>query len=112
MSAPVHAEINERLRRAARNGTRLHLDLEHVRALMDPRIYSVLAEIEAEEVRKQWQTDESQQQSVSSLVPSGSGIARTATIGTSVISPDVSRGARRQVSAALAENRLKRQKTS
>ena len=49
------SEIANRLRRAIRNGERLHLDQEHVIALMTSPIYPALAQLESEELADQWQ---------------------------------------------------------
>lgn len=49
----VYGEIARRLRRAARSGTRLHLEVEHARALMDARFYALLTELEGEEIRRE-----------------------------------------------------------
>ncbi|WP_169804534.1 hypothetical protein [Sphingomonas pituitosa] len=108
----------KRVRRAARNGERLHLGPEHARALMDPRVYAVLCEIESEEFRAGWQVEGEAVQvparprpakpSASSSGLSGFGIAATATTGTSVGSMDVSLGAHRRVSAVTAEIRRKK----
>ena len=46
----TYSEIAQRIRRAARNGERMHLEQEHVFALLEPRIYAVLAELESEEL--------------------------------------------------------------
>jgi hypothetical protein len=86
----VYSELNDRLRRAARNGTRLHLDPAHVAALLAPKIYGVLAAAEAEELNGLCGQDNHAatlaapaQLSAISSGRSGSGIARTAMTGTS-----------------------------
>lgn len=49
-------EIMHRLRRSVRNGERLHLDHEHVLALIGSPIYSELSRLEAEEMSQEWQS--------------------------------------------------------
>ncbi len=44
------AEIANRIRRAARNGERLHLDPAHVLALLASPIYPLIAELESKEL--------------------------------------------------------------
>ncbi|MGN6124166.1 MAG: hypothetical protein ACTHOJ_14575 [Sphingomonas oligoaromativorans] len=50
----VFAPIRDKLERAARNGERLHLDTEQVRALVTSPIYATLAELTAQEFASQW----------------------------------------------------------
>ncbi len=56
VAAPF-AEILNRMRRAARNGERLHLDAAHVVAIMTSPIYAEMARLEAEELAAQWQSN-------------------------------------------------------
>lgn len=51
------SELAGRIRKAARNGSRLHLDPCHVRVLMDPRLYPIIAIMEAEELNALCQQD-------------------------------------------------------
>lgn len=46
----TYAEIANRIRRAARNGGRLHLDPAHVLALLASPIYPLIAELESKEL--------------------------------------------------------------
>lgn len=124
---PVFAEMLGRLRRAARNGTRLHLEPEHVAALLDDDIYAVLSSREAKEIRLQCRPDHQAQpteegsggapapallQDASNSAPSGSGTVLIATTGTSAGSTVVSRAAHRRVSEVAATIRQKRRKSA
>ena len=51
------AEIASRLRRAVLNGTRLHLEPEHARAIFASEIYIILTRMHQQEVSASW-TDE------------------------------------------------------
>lgn len=116
------ATLLKRLRRAARTGERLHLDSDHARALMDSRVYRVLCEIEAEELRAEWKDNDEPDlpkapppppppgRDGSSLVPSGSGIAAIGTTGISVGSTVASLGAHRRVLAVTKQIRQKTQR--
>lgn len=53
----IYEEIRDRLRRAARNGERLHLDPRHVRALIASPIFLILAELEQAELKAQWEAE-------------------------------------------------------
>ena len=71
---------NTKLRRAAANGTRLHLDPAHVQILMSARIYPALAILEAEELNALCHQDNQplgqprrRAKSAMSLAPSGCG---------------------------------------
>lgn len=66
-----YGEIARRLRRAVRNGTRLRLEPEHAKALMEPRIYVVLAEAEGEEIRQVGASSASRQTPPSARSPPG-----------------------------------------
>lgn len=120
MNEGTMATLLKRLRRAARTGERLHLDSDHARALMDSRVYRVLCEIEAEELRAEWQdNDEPDLPKVppppltrddSSLAPSGFGIAAIGMTGTSAGSTVASLGAHRRVLAVTKQIRRKTQK--
>lgn len=54
-AAAPFTEILNRMRRAARNGERLHLDAAHVVAIITSPIYAELAKMEAQEISSQWQ---------------------------------------------------------
>ncbi|WP_164518816.1 hypothetical protein [Sphingomonas sp. ABOLG] len=121
IAEPVFTEMLSRIRRAAKNGTRLHLEPEHVTALLDDDIYAVLSAREAMEIRRKCrpvQQEESAaappqpQPGASNLVPSGFGIVPIATTGTSVGSTAVSRAAHRRVSEVAANIRQKRRKSA
>lgn len=119
---PVFGEMLSRLRRAAKNGTRLHLDPEHVAALLDDDIYAVLSAREAKEFRLQCRpaplpVPESEPSAAppqltadSNLGLSGSGIGPIGTTGTSAGLMDVQPAAHRRVSEVAAELRRKMQK--
>lgn len=47
-----YVEIAERIRRSAIKGQRLHLEHSHAVALMNPRIYALIAQLEAEEIQR------------------------------------------------------------
>lgn len=47
----VYGSMLSRIRQAKRNGTRLHLEVEHVAALLDDDIYALLCQHEAAELR-------------------------------------------------------------
>jgi len=119
---PVFGEMLSRLRRAARNGTRLHLDPEHVAALLDDDIYAVLSAREAKEFRSQCRlvplpAPESEPSvAPPQLIPdlnsglSGFGTAPTGTTGTSAGLMDVQPAAHRRVSEVAAELRRRTRK--
>lgn len=50
----IMTEILNRVDRAWRNKQRLHLEVEHVRYLLQPRIYEFLSRIKAEELQARW----------------------------------------------------------
>jgi hypothetical protein len=119
---PVFGEMLSRLRRAAKNGTRLHLDPEHVAALLDDDIYAVLSAREAKEFRSQCRPVQPAEREsapsaelpqlthASSLGHSGSGIVPIGTTGTSAGLMDVQPAAHRRVSEVAAELRLRTRK--
>jgi hypothetical protein len=124
---PIFGDMLGRIRRAAKNGTRLHLEPEHVAALLDADIYAVLSAREAQEIRTQCRPERLDPPEEASDAPaasppafppalslalSGSGIAATATTGTSVGSTAVSRAAHRRVSEVAATIRRKRPKSA
>ena len=93
-------EIAARLRRAARNGTRLHLDPEHARVLMQPRFYTVLAAAEGEEIQAAPPPElESVAAPVSAQVPTSSVLADLSTEEAAL----VSRAAERRLDEAAAK---------
>ena len=119
---PVFGDMLSRLRRAAKNGTRLHLDPEHVAALLDADIYAVLSAREAKEFRSQCRPVQSaepenapsaglpQLTHASSLDHSGCGIVPIGMTGTSAGLMDVQPAAHRRVSEVAAELRLRTRK--
>lgn len=72
-------DILDKMQRAAKNGERVHLDFEQVRAFIGSPLYSTLNQLHAEEVEQSWQS----RQPVSRLVSSGSTIEKTAMTGAS-----------------------------
>ncbi len=87
----VHAEIADRLRRARKNNKRVHFDQVHVRALMAPQFYRLLAELESKELNALCQQDNAlppppspSPSNATSLVRTGSGIAAIEEPGPSV----------------------------
>lgn len=60
------SQIADKLRRAARNQERLHLDYELVMAILTSPVYSEIAKLESEEFATSWQA------SSSTLASSGS----------------------------------------
>lgn len=54
----IFGEILKRLDRAASNGERLHLDIEHVRALVRSPLNLTLVELKATELAAQWHEDD------------------------------------------------------
>ena len=123
---PVFGEMLSRLRRAAKNGTRLHLDPEHVAALLDDDIYAVLSAREAKEFRSQCRPVQPAEPEsgpsaalpqltyASSLDHSGSGIVPIETIGPSAGMPaqqmDASVGLAASRSALAAVTQVTRRK--
>ncbi|MHA6719684.1 hypothetical protein ACX40Y_09540 [Sphingomonas sp. RS6] len=117
------SDLADRLRRAARNGTRLHLDVQHIRVLMSEPIYSAISMAELKELNAQCQQDDAPPTAAATPVinsaPSGCGIAQTATIGTSAgikaemqQAADVGHAASRLASeAALQISRRKKRAT-
>jgi hypothetical protein len=114
---PTFGEILDRIRKAARNGTRLHLDYDHAVALLDGDIYAVLSAREAQEIRSRCRQDmppvPAEPESAPAVAPplppidsnwglSGSGIAATGTTGPSVGLMDVQPAAHRRVSEVAA----------
>ncbi|WP_206757221.1 hypothetical protein [Sphingomonas sp. CFBP 8765] len=117
----LYSELAGRIRKAARNGSRLHLDHCHVRALMDARLYPIIALMEAEELNALCQQDnyvtEPQRalpRSAMSSEPIGSGIALIETTGPSAGMPlqqmDVSVGLAASRSALAAVTQVTRRK--
>lgn len=81
------SDLADRVRRAARNGTRLHLDVQHVRVLMSDPIYSAIATAERKELNALCQQDNEPTNAPvradTKSAPSGFGIAPIATTGIS-----------------------------
>jgi hypothetical protein len=121
---PVFGEMLSRLRRAAKNGTRLHLDSEHVAALLDDDIYAVLSAREAKEFRSQCRPVlPTERESAPSAAPpqlmagsnsglSGSGTGPIGMTGTSAGLMDVQPAAHRRVSEVSAQLRLRKRKNA
>jgi hypothetical protein len=114
-------ELADKLRKAARNGSRLHLEQPHVRALLSPRIYEVIASLEAEELNALCLQDNEPAERktppklrVISSETSGSGIGGTAMTGAFAgttpgeTASEVGHAASRSASAAVM--RITRQK--
>jgi hypothetical protein len=82
----AHHLMADKLRKAARNGTRLTLDVAQVQLLMSPRIYQAIALLEMEELTApcRQENEPKEPRSATNLEPTGSGIARTAALGQSV----------------------------
>lgn len=94
-TSPV-IELAKRLRRAARNGARLHLEQCQVAILMGDNIYGVICALEAKEIRRTCATAVINDNDISSGTSGcGSGIAAPgASAGSNVIPMDAaSRGA-------------------
>lgn len=116
---PIMSEVTSRLRRAIRHGTRLHLEIEHVRALMHPDVYGVLSKIEAEELAALCESPENQDADQSTPPPidsksvdTGFGTGLSATSGTFVGSKEIQHAAeQRALEAATLITRRKRQRT-
>jgi hypothetical protein len=99
-------EIVKLLEKAARNGTRAHLDPEHVQALLSNEVFLVLAESMRKEITGRWQGQSPEDISLANI---GSGIAPTETIGASAGS-SVARPAA-ALSASEVARRMTRRKT-
>lgn len=110
----LFTEILAKIDKAAINGQRLHLDVEHVRALAGSRVYATIAEMKAQEFAELWdvkggptnQPDTSSGSSGLNPAPSeGSGISH----GT--MQPLVHAAAEKQVSNTLEKvSRLSKHK--
>jgi len=84
VTAQPFTDITDALERAARNGTRAHLDPELVRALISSDAYPSLLKGRQRELTKLWQERNPVPVPEPSSAPSGSGTDRTATTGKSV----------------------------
>jgi hypothetical protein len=95
----VYDELLRRAERAVANGTRLHLDLEHAQALLDPEVYVPLSLKKLAELRKSWENDNDSGMTptlrASSSGPSGSGTEQIEMIGASAGSRAVQRAVAR-----------------
>lgn len=121
MTDLIFTDILAKLDRAAVNGTKLHLDVNLVRALATSPVYATLAEMKAKEFALLWQKEKVQAAGVpaaSNSAPSGSGTEQIAMIGesagtmTAEQEASVGLAASRQASEAVAQiNRQKRRKT-
>ncbi|MFK4794908.1 hypothetical protein [Sphingobium sp. ZW T5_29] len=69
----VFTEILAKIDRAAVNGQRLHLDIEHVRALATSPVYASIAEMKAKEFADLWENEPEQRER--SRPASNSGIS-------------------------------------
>lgn len=119
---PVIHDLADKLRKAARNGSRLHLDQPHVRALLSPRIYEVITSLEAEELNALCLQDNEPaarrtppKLHVISSETSGSGIGGTAMTGVFAgttqgeTASEVGHAASRSASAAVMQITRQRQ---
>lgn len=107
-------ELAKRLRRAARNQSRLHLEPCHVAILMGADIYGVICAQEAEEIRKACAAAVTNDNSVGII---GSGNAPTmasgASAGLDAIHLDAaSRGARLRLTEAMSELQLRKRQST
>lgn len=105
-SHPIHG-LMKRLRRAASNGSKLHLDADHVQLLLSDDVYRLLSNLEATEMRKACATASVNDNSWGII---GSGSDRTTVAGASAglssgPMEDLSRGARLQLAEAMSELR-------
>ncbi|KKW92281.1 hypothetical protein YP76_10140 [Sphingobium chungbukense] len=111
MNSGPFTEITDLLERAARNGTRAHLNHDLVRALIASEAYSLLLADRKKEIISTWQDNEEAlpRPGVRNSGSSGSGIAATemtgASAGTMTADQTASVGlaASRQASAAVAQ---------
>ena len=108
-SLTTFSDLAGKLRRAAKNGTRLHLDEVHVKALLSPRIYGIISNLEAEELNALCDQDNMPvsrsappQLRVISSESTGCGTGRTGTTGPSAGTRMEAMGA----DVALAASRL------
>ena len=120
MTTRPYTAITDALERAARNGTRAHLDADLVRALIASEAYSLLLADRKKEIISSWQDNEKAlpQPVERSSGHSGSGIAPIGTTGASagMMTEDqqeaVGLAASRQASEAVAQiARPKRRRT-
>ncbi len=107
-------ELAKRLRRAARTGSRLHLEPCQVAILMGDNIYGAICALEAEEFRRACADAAINDNSVGII---GSGSDRTtgngASAGSDAINLDaVSRGARLRLSEAMSELQLRKKQST
>jgi len=82
----VFTEILAKIDRAAVNGQRLHLDIEHVRALATSPVYASIAEMKAKEFADLWEKEPEQEATsprASNSGSSGSNPAPSAESGSS-----------------------------
>ncbi len=118
------APIRDKFERALRNGERLHLEPEQVRAFARTVLWGMLAELTAKELADSWESELDQALPPTTMPPacssghSGSGLEPNAANGASagmMRGPDqaaVGRAASRRASEAVAQvGRRKRQKT-
>ena len=100
-------ELMKRVRRAARNGSKLHLEPEHVRILLCEELYRVMSAIESKEMRAACEAATLNDNEIKSET-SGCGNDPTAAAGvyagSNIVPMEVmSRGARQQLSEAMSD---------
>lgn len=83
----VFTEILAKIDRAAVNGQRLHLDIEHVRALATSPVYASIAEMKAKEFADLWENEPEQGERSRPASNSGSSGSNPASNGASGSSP-------------------------
>ncbi|GGO96382.1 hypothetical protein EV664_107130 [Stakelama pacifica] len=101
MTAPA-TEMMSRIKRAKRNGTKLHLDHEHVDLLLQDDVYSLLCRYELKEMTG-CAVEQKEPANDSKSADIGSGTEKTATIGISAGPKEGSRAERRQVLAVASQ---------
>jgi hypothetical protein len=107
-------ELAKRLRRAARNGSRLHLEPCQVAILMGENIYGAICALEAEEFRRACAAAATNDNSVG-IIGFGSDptMASGASAGSDAINVDaVSRGARLRLTEAMSELQLHKKQST
>jgi hypothetical protein len=101
-------EILAAIERAARNGTRAHLEQHHVQALIQSPVFILLSELKQEEMSRKWAEEPKLTLAGISSVNTGFGTASIATTGVSVGSTAGPLAA--AVSASAVAARMIRQK--
>lgn len=106
-------EIMAKIDRAAVNGQKLHLDVDHVRALAASPVYATIADMKAQEFADLWLEPNPTNPAASSSVPSGSNPEPSVESGSlpGTMRPLVHAAAERQVSHTLERiSRLSKRK--